>query len=106
MVMLPDNIRVSDRLINCSIDTVKHLHKRSKPLGITAYVKFDEPKTGISLKDRRLCGELKECVPITARTKRFPKVKNSERKQFPVILDHVITVHKSQELLWIICNET
>ena len=32
MVMLTDNISVSDRLINGSIGTVKHLHKKSKPL--------------------------------------------------------------------------
>ena len=35
-------------------------------------MKFDDPKAGDSMRDRRLCGELKECVPITARAKRFP----------------------------------
>ena len=64
-------------------------------------MKFDDPKPGNSLKDRRLCDELKECVPITARAKRFPLKKGkstviAERKQFPLILSHVITVHKSQ----------
>ena len=44
---------------------------------------------------------LNECVPVVARTKRFPLRKGkstviAERKQFPLILDHVITVHKSQ----------
>ena len=66
--MLTDNISVSDRLISGSIGTVKHLDRRSKPLCNTIYVKFDDPKAG----NGKLCGELKECVPITARAKRFP----------------------------------
>ena len=65
------------------------------------YVKLDDPKAGNSLKDRRLRGELKECVPVTAREKRFPLKKGKStvtavKKQFPLILGHVITVHKSQ----------
>ena len=53
------------------------------------------------MKDRRLCGDLKECVPITARAKTFllKKGKNiviAERKQFLLILGHAITIHKSQ----------
>ena len=64
-------------------------------------MKFDDPKAGNSMEDRRLCGALKECVQITARTKRFPLKKGkstviTERKQFLLILDHAITVHKSQ----------
>ena len=44
---------------------------------------------------------MKECVPITARTKRFPLKKGestviAERKQLPLILGHAITVQKSQ----------
>ena len=72
---------------------------RSKRLCITVYMKFNELKTGNFLKGRRLHGELKECVSIAARTKRFPKVKSTivaKKKQFPVILDQAITVHKSQ----------
>ena len=99
--MLTDNISVSDRLINRSIGTVKHLDRRSKPLCSTIYVKFDDPKAGNSMKDRRLRGELNECVPITARAKKFPLKKGkstviAERKQFPLILGHAITAHKSQ----------
>ena len=99
--MLTDSISVSDRLINSSIGTVKHLDWRLKPLCSTVYVKFDEPKAGNSLKDRRLRGELKECVSITARAKRCPLKKGksiviAERKQFQLILGHAITVHKSQ----------
>ena len=52
-VMLTDNVSVSDRLINGSIGTVKHLDKRSKPLCSTIYVTFGDPKAGNSLKDRR-----------------------------------------------------
>ena len=60
---------------------------RSKPLFRTMFVKFDDPKPGSSLKDRRLPGKLKEYVPITARAKRFPLKKGksaviTERKQF------------------------
>ena len=58
--MLTDNISVSDRLINGSIGTVKHLDRRSNPPFRTIYVKFDNPKADISLKDKRLRGELKE----------------------------------------------
>ena len=64
-------------------------------------MKFDDPKAGNSLKDRRLCGELKECLPITARAKMFPLKKGkstviAERKQFLLILGHKIIVRKSQ----------
>ena len=49
-------------------------------------MKLEDPKAGNSLKDRRRHGELKECVPITAR---FPLKKRkstgiAERKQCPV----------------------
>ena len=99
--MLTDNISVSGRLINGSIGTVKHLDRRSKPLCSTTYVKFDDPKAGNSMKDGRLRGELKECVPIIAKVNRFPLKKGKstvivKRKQFPLILGHAITVHKSQ----------
>ena len=66
---------------------------RSKPLFSTIYVKFDDPKAGNSLKDRRPTGELKDYVPITARAKRFSLKKGkstviTERKQFLLILGH------------------
>ena len=61
--MLADNINVSNRLIG----TVIHLDRRSKPLCSTIYVKFDDPKAGNSM--------MKECLPITARAKRFPSKK-------------------------------
>ena len=97
--MLTDNVSVSDRL------TV-HLAQLSAQIGdqslcSTIYKKFDDPKAGNSLKDRRVCGELKESVPITARVRKFLLKKGksivvAERKQFLLILGHAITVHKSQ----------
>ena len=75
--MLAD-ISVSDRLINSSIGTIKHIDRRPKPLCSTICMKFDDPKAGDSLEDRRVCGELKECVPITARAKRFPLKKRKK----------------------------
>ena len=71
-VMLTEIITVSDTLINGSNDTAKHLDLRSKSFCSTIYIKFVDPKAGNFLKDRRRCGELKECAPVTARTKRFP----------------------------------
>ena len=100
-VMSTDNISVSDRLINSSTGTVKHLDRISNPLCSSIYIKFDDPKAANSMKDRRLCGQLKECVPITTRAKRFALKKEkstaiAERKQFLLILGHAITVHKFQ----------
>ena len=42
-VMLTDNISVSDRSINDSIGTIKHLDSGSKSLCSTIFVKFDDP---------------------------------------------------------------
>ena len=65
------------------------------------YIKFDDSKAGNSLKNNRLRGELKDCVPIRAIVKNFPFTKGKtvitvQRKQFPGILGHAITIHKSQ----------
>ena len=51
------------------------------------------------MKDRRLRGELKKCVPITTRAKRFPSKKRkstviAERKQFLLILGQTIAARK------------
>ena len=35
-------------------------------------MEVDDPKAGNSLKDERLYDDLKECVTIPARVKRFP----------------------------------
>ena len=37
----------------------------------TIYVKFDDSNADNSLKGRGLCGELKECVTVTARKTGF-----------------------------------
>ena len=97
-VMLTDNVSVSDRLINSSLGTIKHLDKRSKPLCSTIYVKFDDLKAGNSLKDRRLP------LQVTARSKKFPLKKGkstviAERKQFLLILGQAIAVISLREVL-------
>ena len=51
-VMLTDNISISDRLIKGSIGTVTHLDKRLKSLCSTIYMKFDDCKSGNSLKEK------------------------------------------------------
>ena len=53
-VMLIDNINVFHRLLNGSVGTVKHQNIRSNSLYSTIYVKFDDPKAGNYMKDRRL----------------------------------------------------
>ena len=71
-VMLTDDLNVSDRLINGSVATVKYIDMWPKPFCWTVFVEIDDPKAGNSLKDERLYGDLKECVTIPARAKRFP----------------------------------
>ena len=45
-IMLTDILNVFDRLINGSIETVKHLDIRLNSLCSAIYVKFDDPKDG------------------------------------------------------------
>ena len=66
-----NNISVSDRLINGSIGTVKHTDRRSKPLCSTMYVKFDDPKAGNSLKDRRIHGGWKNVYQLLLEQRGF-----------------------------------
>ena len=102
-VMLTNNMDISDRLINGLMGTVMVIDRlrNNKTASGIIYIKFDDIKAGNKLKDRRLRGELKECVPIQPVAKRFSYKKNRgtivvERKQFPLILAHAITIHKSQ----------
>ena len=94
---LSQTANLPEKLKLC-VGEIKRLYRRSKQL-CSIYMKFDEPKAGNSLKDRKFCGEVKEYVSIPAREKRFPLKKTTviaERKQFLLMLDHAITVHKSQ----------
>ena len=111
-VMVTANIDISDKLINGSMGTVIRFHnvthngtnngQASKHGKI--FIQFDDPKAGNKKKDRRLRGELKECVPIEVcnplRSKFQYKHKNSsisvERIQFPLTPAHAITIHKAQ----------
>ena len=110
-VILTDNLDVDDKLCNGSEGTVKYIHIRttisSAKHGGTIYVKFDHEKAGNKRKSNALPGELRECVPIVALSKQFSyappggknRYKNAircERKQFPLVLAHAITIHKTQ----------
>jgi ATP-dependent DNA helicase PIF1 len=100
-VMLTYNKDQSDNLINGSKGTVVYINSSVRN-GIatgTIYVKFESPDAGRTHKNSRLRGELKECVPIHAHTNKFRYGGNDlwvERKQFPLVLAHALTIHKSQ----------
>ena len=109
--ILTDNLDVDDRLCNGSEGTVKYIHLRttisSAKHGGTIYVLFDDEKAGNQRKSNSLPDELQGCVPITVKTKKFiyvppggkKRFDNSiqcERKQFPLLLAHATTVHKTQ----------
>ena len=101
-VMLTYNKDQHDRLINGSIGTVINIQSRLQegPASGTIYVKFEDEKAGSKYKDVRLRGDLKQCVPITVRTNKFPLARSNnvwvERKQFPLVTAHALTIHKSQ----------
>ena len=110
-VILTDNLDVEDKLCNGSEGTVKYIHIRttisSANDGGTIYIKFDNEKSGDKRKSNSVPEELRECVPITVKGKRFayaPKSQRKgqktaiqcERKQFPIVLAHAITIHKTQ----------
>ena len=98
-VMLTTNKDVEDKLINGSTGIVKHIQglRNNKPSGVI-FVQFDNPLSGSKLKDPRLRGELKTCVPILPEVKTFKT--SSEifvtRKQFPLIVAFATTIHKAQ----------
>ena len=59
------------------------------------------PKVGNTKKDKRLRGDLKDCVPIEPAIRTFMYKQGNkdievERKQFPLDPAHAITIHKSQ----------
>ena len=109
--VLTDNIGVSNRLINGSIGTVKHLHMRSKPLCSTVYVKFDYSKAGNFLKDMSLWW-FEGMIPITARAKRFHLKKSKEllflkenNSQWYLVMQ-LLSISLKDGLLWIMCKAT
>ena len=84
-----------------NIDITQQVIRNSNLLRGRIFVKFDDPNAGNSLKDSRLRDVYKHCVPITAVTATFPyrygsKTITVQRKQFPLILAHAMTIHKSQ----------
>ena len=101
-VMLTYNKDQYDRLINGSIGTIVYIqsHLQTGPASGTIYVKFEDEIAGNKYKDKRLPGELKHCVPISVQTKTFPVAKKDnvriERKQFPLVTAHALTIHKAQ----------
>ena len=115
--MVTDNVIVFEKLINGLIRIVKHWDPeirdmRSKSPFSAIYVKCDDSKSGKLLKDRRLCPDLKECLPMTTRTTSFSlKTGKStvivEIKRSLRILGHAITDHKSlKEVLRILYKAT
>jgi hypothetical protein len=101
--MLTINLKVEDKLINGSIGTIVHLQLSNQyPLNGIIFVKFDNPNAGNSLKNSRLPIDLRDCVPIKSVTRDFlfkskkGRCVSLERRQYPGILAHAITIHKSQ----------
>ena len=106
-VQLTDNLDVEDKLCNGSEGTVKYTHiltTTSKDVG-TIYVQFDNKKSGKKRKSNSLPEELENCVPVQVKARKFSyslygKSKSnlifSERKQFPIVLAHASTMHKTQ----------
>ena len=78
--MLTRNEDIEDKLINGSTGTVKHIRglRNNKPGG-NIFVQFDNPLAGNKLKNKRLHGELKTCVPIQAKPQNF-QWRNSNKK--------------------------
>ena len=102
-VMLTANLDVSDHLVNGSTGTIVHLHlSKRNPLNGKIYVKFDLPKAGSKMKSNKI-PHLKECVPISAKNLDFTmETKNGKstikvwRTQYPLVIAHALTIHKSQ----------
>ena len=100
-VMLTKNIDVGDKLTNGTLATIKKLDRvgndmNGYPKG-RVYIKCDDESAGNKYKDNRLIQDLKDCVPINPRDAHFKyNGKDVTRYQFPFILAHGITAHKSQ----------
>ena len=73
----------------------------SYPLNGTLYIDFDDNAAGNSRKNNRLLEELRTCVPIKVVVNTFTLHQQQksvivQRKRFPGVLGHAITIHKSQ----------
>ena len=100
-IMITKNIDISDKLINGTLATIKKLDRVGNdiygyPKG-RVYIKCDDESAGDKYKDNRLIQELKDCVPINPCVDHFKyDGKEITRNQFPFIVAHGITSHKSQ----------
>ena len=102
LVMLTYNKSITEKLINGSVGTVVYVQSslQNRTASGVIYVKFEDETAGNSFKNQRLRGDLKHCVPISVISKRFLYERRRdiwvERKQFPLVLCHALTIHKSQ----------
>ena len=100
-IMTTKNIDISDKLINGTLATIRKLDRVGNdiygyPKG-RVYIKCDDESAGNKYKDNRLIEELKDCVPINPYVAHFKyHGKEITRNQFPFIVAHGITSHKSQ----------
>ena len=100
-IMLTKNIDIDDKLVNGTLATIKKLDRVGNdiygyPTG-RVYIKCDDESAGSKYKDSRLIEELKVCVPVKPEVVTFKyQGKEITRNQFPFILAHGMTTHKSQ----------
>ena len=100
-VMLTKNLDIGDKLINGTLGTIVKLDRVGNdiygyPKG-RVYIKCDDESAGKKYKDNRLIQELKDCVCIDPYVGNFKyNGKEITRNQFPFIVAHGITAHKSQ----------
>ena len=100
-IMITKNLDVGDKLINGTLATIKKLDRVGNdmnwyPKG-RVYIICDDESAGNKYKDSRLIQGLKDCVPINPFDGHFKyNGKEITRNQFPFIVAHGITTHKSQ----------
>ena len=100
-IMLTQNIDIEAKLINGTLAVITKLDNVGNdiygyPKG-RVYIKCDDATAGNKYKDNRLIQKLKDCVPITPNVTSFKyNAKEISRNQFPFIVAHGITTHKSQ----------
>ena len=94
--MLTVNLDIDDRLVNGTIGTIRYIKTSTSLINTTIYIEFEDPLAGNKLKSNSSTVRGNR-VPICADVMSF-RIHNTEhqRKQFPGILAHAITIHKSQ----------